>query len=405
MTETDILLILGLGLLLGHALGKVANRVSLPGVVGYLAAGLVLGSSCLNVLSLERADDMGLVSDITLSLVAFAIGCELRLSVLRKMGWGIMSALLGAAFGTAIVVGLLVYVITGDAPLSLILGSVAVASAPAGTVVVLQEYKAKGPLTSALIVVVGLDDGVAIAIYAFAAAVAQALVVGGGEVRLLTIIGAPLWEITKGLMLGAAVGVAFTFVARRIRARVGWLTLSLGAVFLCGGLANTIHASLILASLTLGAMVVNLSPRSSRRIADIHESITHPIYVLFFVLAGAHLEVWRLRDIGVIGLVYVLGRAAGKIAGAYLGAAIGRADSVVRKYLGLGILSQAGVAIGLALMVGRTFTPLGPAGQALAITTINTVAATTIVFEIIGPITAKIAVAGAGEIGQADKRS
>jgi Kef-type K+ transport system membrane component KefB len=181
------------------------------------------------------------------------------------------------------------------------------------------------------------------------------------------------------------------------------LTLSLGAILLATGLANVLHLSLILANLAVGAVLANLAPRDTERSYRAVEYVTHPVYVLFFLVAGAHLNVGLLTQLTLLGPLYIIGRSVGLIGGAYAGATISRTEPVVRRYLGLGILSQAGVAIGLALTVANEFRApaYGELGRQLAALAINTIAATTIIFEIVGPLTTKIALKRAGEIGRA----
>ncbi len=224
------------------------------------------------------------------------------------------------------------------------------ASAPAGTVAVLQEYKAKGPLTSTLLSVVGLDDGLAIIIYGFAAALAKNMLIGGQALNLTEFFMGPGLEVIKSIALGALVGYIFSYFAKKIRSKNDFLITSLGAIFLCAGLSNMFHLSLILTNLTLGLVLTNLYLHGARKATDVLGHLTAPIFVLFFVLAGAHLQIRLLPAMGLVGIVYIVGRSVGLLGGAYLGATIGKAEKNVRNYLGLGILSQAGVAIGLALI-------------------------------------------------------
>ena len=262
---------------------------------------------------------------------------------------------------------------------------------------VLREYKAKGPLTKALLVVVGADDALAIVIYVFAASFAKVLV-GGGDYSLIGLIGKPLLEILLAVSVGAVIGWLLGFFSQRVKGQEIFLSIGLGAILICVGLSKWLHFSVILSTVVLGATLVNVFPRVSRRISENLEFFIQPFYVLFFVLAGAHLDLRLLLALGLLGAVYILCRSAGLIGGARLGAVIGREIPVIRKYLGLGILSQAGVAVGLAYLIVKEFSPLGPAGSQIASQIITAVAATTIVFEIIGPILTKLAITKAGEI-------
>jgi Kef-type K+ transport system membrane component KefB len=391
---------LGAAAILAFFVGKLANRVRLPAVVGYIITGVVLGPSILEAFDEHLVDKMDIVSDIALALVAFTIGSELRRDIFRKVGKGIILVMLVQSFLTFTIVAAAVLLVKGDWPTALIFGAVGLATAPAGTVIVLQEYRAKGPLTSSLLAVVGLDDGVAIVVYAFVAAVARILLVGTGGTHAIGLLGIALIEIVGAIGLGAALGILLVIFARRIRSRNDILIVTVALVLACAGLSNFFHVSLILSNLTLGMVAINLSWKTGQRSYDALQSITPPIYVLFFILAGAHLDVSLLHTLGLIGVVYIVSRTAGKMLGAYTGARLTRVPDVIRKYLGLGTLSQAGVAIGLALLVVREFSDL-PGGRELGIMVITTVAAADIIFEIIGPITTKIAIQKAGEIGKA----
>jgi len=291
-----------------------------------------------------------------------------------------------------------VYFLTGKLYLALVFGAMAPASAPAGTVAVLQECKAKGRLTNALYAVVGLDDGLAIIIFALALALAKTLLTGG-EISVVTILEGPLFEIFGSIVLGVVVGVITGYSAQKLAVEDSPLAVALGGILVCTGVANYLHFSLILANLTLGMVFVNLFPAANQKAYQAIQSISLPIYIIFFFVAGAHLRIKLLPSMGILGIVYMLCRIGGLMGGAFVGATVSKQNAIIRKYLGLGILSQAGVAIGLAVLAGSEFRPLGQGGQSLAATVINIIAATTIFFEIIGPIGTKFAVSKAGEIG------
>lgn len=392
------LIIISLVLIFGYLGGRVSKWLKMPAVVGYLIAGLIFGQSFFNILTEGILKNLAIFNEIALSVVAFVIGSQMHRDVLRKMGKSITVIIFSECFLTFFLVTLGVYFLKGDIATALIFGAMAPASAPAGTAVVLQEYKAKGPLTNALYAVVGLDDGLAIMIYAFAAAFAKFSLVGRAD-NLFQIIKGPLREIIVAIILGIAMGIFCGFFIRKLRERGEILSISLASVILCGGLAIYFHCSLIMANLILGIVSANFFVFANKRAVEALNSISLPIYTIFFVIAGAHLNIWLLPSMGLLGFIYIILRSLGLISGAYLGASLTRANEVIRKYLGFGILSQAGVAIGLAIMVTSEFSSLGGAGVNLSTLTINTVAATTIVFEIIGPIGTKFAISRAGEIG------
>lgn len=396
----DILFFIGIAIILGFIGGKISNRFSFPGVVGYLLTGLIIGPSIFSIFNMGMLEKMEIFSDMALGVVAFIIGSEMRMDVLRKMGKGIITIIFSESFGAFILVTLGVYFLTHKLYIALIFGAMAPASAPAGTAVVLQEYKARGPLTNALYAVVGLDDGLAIIIYAFAAALAKLLLIGE-SISFLEIVKGPLIDIIGAIIIGGAIGFTLGYFMRRLRSRNEVLAVSLGVILVCTGLSKYLHISLILSNLSLGITFTNFFPLASRRSYETMQFVTLPIYIIFFVIAGAHLQLSLLPAIGFLGLVYIIGRILGLVGGAFFGAVISRQEPVIRKYLGLGILSQAGVAIGLAILATKDFGKLGNPGQDVALLVINTIAATTIIFEILGPITTKIAISKAGEIGKA----
>jgi NhaP-type Na+/H+ or K+/H+ antiporter/CBS domain-containing protein len=394
----NLLFFISIAIIFGFLGGKIAQRVRLPGVVGYLLAGLIFGPSFLNIFHEEFVESMNIFTSFALSLVAFIIGSEMKRSSLKEMGGGIGTIILLESFGAFLLVAVGVYLLTGKLYLALIFGAMAPASAPAGTVAVLQESKAKGRLTNALYAVVALDDGLAIMIFAIAVALAR-MVMGGGRLSVESLLQGPVLEIIGSIALGCAIGAIAGYFMRRLSSDDAILATSLGSILICTGIAMHFNLSLILANLSLGLIHVNIYPAGNRRAYRVIEFITLPVYIVFFFLAGAHLHVNLLPSMGFLGLVYVLCRIGGLMGGAYLGGVISRQVAVIKKYLGMGILCQAGVAIGLSLLVAGQFRPLGEEGRNLAIMVVNTVAATTIIFEIIGPIGARIAITKAGEFG------
>lgn len=395
----DTLLFLGIVIIGGYIGGKLSNRFKFPAVIGYLLIGLILGPSVLNVLKLEQVGQMGLISDIALGIVAFTIGSELRIGILKRLGKGILTVIFAESLFAFFIVFFFTYFFTHKIYLALLLGAMAPASAPAGTVVVLQEYRAKGPLTNALLMVVGLDDGLAIIIYTFAACLAK-IFISQQHIYLQEVIGTPIREIVGALILGGVLGAILISFIKRLRSKAELLVTTLGTVFICTGLANMFHFSLILANMALGMLIANSSLRASRLTYEAIHPITSPLYIMFFVLAGAHLQLNVLSKMGLIGLLYIFGRSLGLISGAWFGATITKMHKNIRNYLGLGILSQAGVAIGLSILVGREFSHLNEIGSQISALIINTIAATTIFFEFIGPLATKFAIKKSGEMGK-----
>ncbi len=399
----SLLVVVGLMAAAGLYLGKIAKHAKLPSLIGYMVFGVVLGLSCLNILSGQDLESLGFVTEIALGFVAFAIGSELNLKSLKKHGWGIVSIILCESFGAFLVVLLGVYALTRDFPMALMFAAVAPASAPAGTVAVIQEYKAKGSLTKVLYAVVGFDDALAIVIYAVVAALTRGILSREAGIDVAgwqdALFGAGR-EIGLSLLLGAGIGLAFNALVVRLRSAGEVFILVFGAVAIGVGLSVRLHTSLILTDMVVGFVLSNLRKEGEiRRIMSPVSQFMPLIFVLFFALAGAHLDLKILPTLGLVGLGYILCRSVGLIGGSRLGAIIGKSEEKIKKYVGLGILSQAGVAIGLALITKEQFDALNCEHAAIiGAALITTVTATSIVFEIIGPILTKIALQKAGEI-------
>ncbi len=412
-----VLFILGLTVIISFYLGRSMKHVKLPSIIGYMVLGVALGPSLVGVLSEGLQEQLSFITEIALGFVALSIGIELKLSSLKKLGTGIMYIIFTESLGAFLLVTLTVYLLTRDLPLALIFGSIAPASAPAGTVAIIQEYKAKGSLTKALYAIVGFDDGLGIIIFGFAAAIARSLLMRqSGEVSesLLHMMLVPLEEVVLSVVFGTLLAVAFSFLARKLDHAGDVLLLVVGFTFTAIGLCSMFHLSLILTNMIVGMFVVNTQPHAVvQKIHDRLPLVMPLLFILFFTLAGANLHLNALPSLGVLGIVYVAGRSAGLIGGSRLGARFGHVEDKIKKYVGLGILSQAGVAIGLSLIVKHEFQGLGAvvnastgahSGDVIGATVITTVTATCIFFEIIGPILTKVALAKAGEIKTTTKR-
>ncbi len=398
--------------------GKLIKKTSLPSLIGYMLVGALFGPSFkqfgLELFTEPVRESLSFVTQIALGFVAFSIGSELSMKSLKRLGNGIVWIIFSESFAAFLVVTGLIYAVTRDLPMALIFGSMAPASAPAGTVAIIHEYKAKGSLTQALYAVVGFDDGLAIIIFGFAAAVSKSLLMaetpGHVSEGFFHMLKAPTLEIILSIVVGTVLGFILCQLVRFIKNSRDMLIIVFGVITLATGLSMMWHLSLILTNMVVGFVLVN-----TRRESLVHKAtaplleIMPLIFVLFFCLAGAHLQIAALPSLGLIGVVYILGRSGGLIGGARLGAMFGHVEEKIKKYVGLGILSQAGVAIGLALIVNAEFAGLGAVtdgvshGSQIGIKVITTITATCIVFEIIGPILAKYALGKAGELGKATR--
>jgi len=396
----DAILLIGLAILAGFAISRLARLIRLPQVVGYVAAGILIGPG-LHLVGEAQAGAAELISAVALGFIGFAIGAELRIDVFRRLGKSILWITWVQCLGAFIIVALGVFLLSRDAALALIIGAVSSATAPAATVAVLREYRARGTLTTTLYAVIGLDDAAALIIYGFSLPIAKLLMGGGASLSFFGAIFTPLKEIFLSIFLGLAVGLMAALLVRRMRNPEELLVLAIGAVLITSGICRIVELSLILANMTLGVVLINASPAAGRRLLNTVNAFTPPIYILFFVLVGAKLAPSRLGEVGIIGVAYIFLRTIGKWGGSYLGARISHAAAVVRRYLGLGLFTQAGVAMGLALMAVHDFAAFGSAGVELGIKVINITVATTFLFEIIGPPCVRYVLLKSGEAGKA----
>ena len=399
--EPSALAVIGLIITVAFLGSKVFQRLGIPQVVGFIVMGVLLGSSFLNIVPLELTEELLFISQIALGLIGFDMGSHLRLGELRRLGRSLVFILLFEAIGTFAIVTAGVYAITRSWHTALMFGALSSATAPAATVDVLAEYDAKGPLTTSLLAVVGMDDALALILYSVAAALSASLLAGSGPPSFLNVIKLPLVELGGSVVLGSGMGLLLDLIMRRMGRQHDAMAVSIGFVFLCVGLSQALGFSLILTTMILGMVIVNRSPEHGRHIRFTIEQAGPVIYVLFFALVGARFQIALLPAMGLLGIAYVVLRSTGKFVGAWVGGTLGGAEPVVRNNLGFGLLSQAGVAIGLALASASRFSAYGEEGKALGNLIINVITATTFVVQIIGPICVKLAISRAGEIGRA----
>ncbi|TCO76953.1 cation:proton antiporter [Marinisporobacter balticus] len=381
---------LGIALIVGILFGKLMNNLKIPAVAGYIIAGLLLGVSGLNIVTGAMIEKLSFLSDFALGVIAFNIGSELQVSVIKKLGKSIFVIAIFEALGAFILVTSISFALTKDISTALILGAVSSATAPAATVMVLRESNARGPLTSTLLGVVAIDDAICLMIYAIASSVAKVFI-KHEVVSFYKILVHPLMEIGLSILVGAILGIILTYFIKISKKEDELLPFITGMIILLVGVAAKFHLSPLLSSMALGIVVANVSSHSRRAFSSI-ESFSPPIIAVFFTLAGSRLDISLLPHIGLIGIAYLLFRIIGKIAGASLGGIISNAPHVVKKYIGLGLLSQVGVAVGLAIVVNQEFP-----GTELGSRVITILLATTIITEIVGPLATKHAIIKANE--------
>jgi len=412
--------------LAGLYVGRLARRLKLPSIIGFMVLGVIMGPSILGLIDSRMERQLSFITEIALAFVAFSIGLELRVSWLRRQGFGIILAIFGQCFGAFLAVAFCIYMVVTlgfstallstpahFAALALLFGAVATATDPAATVAVIQEYKSKGSLTQTLYAVVGYDDALGVIIFGFALAVSRQLLVAEAGATSGLLSGAflhPLREVFLSLFVGAAIGTLFSLLARTLKSPANMIILLVGFILVANGLCTILHLSFILTSMMFGALVANTQPHSLlQRIHDDLGLLMPLLFVFLFGLAGANLDAAILSKIGVIGVIYFVARSAGKIVGAGLSATAGKLEPKVKKYLGIGLLSQAGVAIGVALVASHDLAGVGvevarvngdtvTSGDIVGSIVLTTTTASCVFFEIIGPVLVKFALNRAGEI-------
>lgn len=385
----NIYLSLAMALFLGLLSSKVMKEVRLPNVTGYLIVGLIAGPYCLNWLSSAVIEQFSIIPDIALGFIAFSIGAEFKLNYLKKVGKSPVIIAITEGLGAVILVDLILIVTGHDQAFSIVLGAIAAATAPAATLMVVRQYKAKGPVTDTLLPVVAIDDAVALMAFGLSVAVAKAIS-SQESVSLFVMIINPVIEIIGSLVIGAVLGIALKYLTDWFTGRGNRLSVSSAMILLCIGVSNMVGLSALLVCMTMSAVYANIS-KASDTVFELVERITPPIFMLFFFVSGAELDLSILPAVGIIGVLYIVFRVIGKYVGAAVGAKLSHAQPIVAKYLGYTLIPQAGVAIGLAGLATKVMPEYGSQIQTIIL-------CGTIIYELCGPVITKIALKKAGEI-------
>lgn len=388
--------ILGLGVIFLGALflQKVIRRFKVPSVTAFLLLGIAIGPSVLSMIPKDIMVASGLITNIALSFIAFNIGEVFFKEHFKTIGKSVVWISVFEASGAWILVTSMLYFLL-KLPFyeAILFGAIASATAPAATSMVIRECRAKGPFTETLLGVVAIDDAWCIIVFALSLAISKATLGHGNNGHPFFLATAKaLIEILGSIMLGGGMAWIFSKFSQLVRIKSDLLIYVIGFILFTTGMALFLHLSVLLTNIVLGAAVINLNPTSFRFFETL-KGIDDPIYLLFFVLTGASLEVSLLSQIGVIGIGYILFRVLGKMGGAYLGSIIAGTEAKIRRYLGLGLIPQAGVALGVALSAKAEFPGVGEI-------ILTTIVATTIVYEIFGPMSTRFALSKAGEISE-----
>lgn len=388
-----------------YAMKVLTGLIKIPEVTGFVILGVILGISAVKLLTDQWLTTFSSLSTIALGMIAFTIGVELKMDVIKSLGKSILSIVLCECLGAFISVFLILrYGYKAELNTALLLGAVASATAPAATVAVIRQYKAKGPLTSTILAVVGLDDAAALIIYVFVEGFVSSSLLGTSISVPMMIVSAFV-SIIEAFGIGIIAAILYAIILKKVKNNEK-ITLLLTA-FLIGllGICEYIGVSELLAIMAFGAVIVNTSPVLSKKSSNIVGSFSPIFLTAFFILGGAHLNISLIKQIGVLGIFYFVARSLGKTLGATLGANIGKAPKQVRSLVGLALLPQVGVALALALAINKEFNmpKYGTAGSQMATIVINVLLFTTIITEIVGPLLTRFALRKAGETHVGDE--
>lgn len=382
---------LAIALLLCLLVSKIMKKLNLPNVTGYLIIGLLVGPYCFGVFSHETVSMFSIIPDIALGFIAFSIGAEFNFSYLKKMGKApiIISTIQG--FGVTIFVTLILLIAGNNLPFSLLLGAIASATAPAATLMVIRQYKAKGPVTNMLLPVVAIDDAIAIFAFSISAAIANAMNSPKGLSFTNAIVN-PLVEILGSILLGAVLGFIMGFLTKWFTSKGNRLSVAIVFILIGVGVSNSLELSSLMTCMMMSAIYVNIS-KISNKVFEQVDKFTPPLFMLFFFISGTDLDLSVIPTVGLVGVLYIVVRSIGKVFGTYLGATMANAEPVIKKYLGLTMLPQAGVAIGLSSVAMNVVPQYG-----VQIRTI--ILSATVIYELTGPVITKLALKKAGEISK-----
>jgi len=398
MDVYELLLYLAIILSIGYFLGKLAEVIRIPEITGYIVAGVLLGPSVLNIVSDEVLRNFNVISNVVLGIIAYQIGTELWIPKFKKTGKQIMIITCIQAIITALVVFLGVWLIDQRLWLALALSSIAIATAPAPIMVIVKKIRAKGPVTDVVVPLVGIDDIFGVIIFGLFASIAVSLI-SGQSLNIHTALIDPLIEVILsigiGLVLGLILVAAHRFGINYLKKKeryVAYLSLELSLIFLSVWIAHKYNLSMILIPMTIGMTFTNFISKEPFDIqAAALSNFSGPLIILFFTIAGVELSLKVLIEAGIIAVFYILFRCIGKIIGAYIGAVVAKAPDKVKKYTGICLLPQGGVAIGMLVAISTMF----PENEAKLVQTI--VLAGILIFELFGPVIFKKTLEKIGE--------
>lgn len=394
----NTLLALALAIGVGLLVSRLAKLVHLPNVTAFLVGGLLVGPSVLGLIPESTAASFSIITEVALGFIAYSIGAEFKLGYIQKIGIKPLTITAFEALTAVVLVDAtlltfsLLHAPGFSVPMSIALGSIAAATAPAATLMVIRQYKARGPVSEMLLPVVAMDDAVGLIAFAISMNIARALA-SGAAATVMSMLVVPVLEILGSLALGTAMGFVLSYLAKFFRSRGNRLALTIAFILLALALCDLWNLSNLLCIMMLGAVMTNVCDVSDV-IVEQTDRFTPPVFLLFFVISGMDLNLSVLPTVGLVGACYILMRVLGKWLGAAVGSRLVHAHPNVQKYLGLTLIPQAGVAIGMSQMALTQLPQYGRQIQAIVL-------AGTLIYELIGPVVTKIALGKAGELGQA----
>ncbi|WP_319202718.1 cation:proton antiporter [uncultured Ilyobacter sp.] len=410
--EHNILFILGVIFLIAFFNKNISSFLKIPEVTGYVVIGVISSTFLTFFIGRERVDhiieNFHLIPTIALGIIAFTIGIELKLNILKRMGKSIFFIVVWECLGAFISVFAALKIFGFETYKCLLFGAVASATAPAATVAVIKQYKAKGSFTSYILAIVGIDDAMALVIFAFAISFSKALI-KGTSVNISDIIISTLVSIFFGVLLGMIFAGLYLLMLKKIRSNDIIQMLLISFILMLLGISEQLHVSELLSIMSFGAILTNFSDVMTLKSEEIIEKFTGVFLGAFFILGGAHLDFLSVGGIIVVGVIYFVSRSFGKIIGASFGANISGSSNIVKKYIGFALLPQVGVGLALALSIKRTFDSkileagkevlvYGDKGSEVSYMILNILLFTTLITEVVGPMLTRYALKKSGEI-------
>lgn len=390
---TMVLITLSSMLLAGFIVTRITKKLKLPNVSGFIIAGILIGPYSLNIVSANTVTNMRFVGDIALAFIAFDVGRFLQKDVFKESGKESIIVTLFESLLTGLIITLLMrYVFSFDWSFSLLLGAISTATAPASTMMTINQYKAKGKFVNTLLQVIVLDDVVCLIAFSIATAFVNASVNGGFS---FTMVALPILYNVVALGIGFIFGLILSRLLTANRSRDNRLIITVGLLLLLSALCSMVDISPLLACMMFGATYINVT-RDKTLYKEIHK-FTPPIFSLFFIISGVNLDLKALTSLGIVGIAYFLVRILGKYLGAYLGSYVTGSDKEISTNLGLALIPQAGVAIGLAFL-GQRLLPIDVGNKFMTI-----ILASSVLYELVGPASAKFALIRAGSIPKEKK--